>query len=292
MKKWPVTLSTTDPGNFIGIVGVRQGNKNSEILEATIIENGLPKDLSGMRITFQTKINNYLVERNGSIIDAKKGIVQYVFDDYTMQSVGSHIANFTFYKNDDFIDTTQNFKYTVLRAVSKTSGEMGSYWQTVEELMKDLADFINSTKSDIEKWQNYYFEMMQSLKNEIEIFIQNSQNEFLSWFESIKDVLESIDPGGVLLSEIINSRTNSRGTTFNSLRERMDADYWELYSIKATSLSNLVTLHDDRFSFNHEVKKLDTIQTSTLKGSIVIATIDDPNQDTFYLEKVGEIDVQ
>ena len=33
------TLSTTEPYNYIGIQNVRQGNRNTEVLEAILVEN-------------------------------------------------------------------------------------------------------------------------------------------------------------------------------------------------------------------------------------------------------------
>ena len=41
------TLSTTEPYNYIGIQNVRQGNRNTEVLEAILVENALPLDLTG-----------------------------------------------------------------------------------------------------------------------------------------------------------------------------------------------------------------------------------------------------
>lgn len=38
MAKWNVVLSTTEPYNYIGIINVRQGNRNSEVMEAIITE--------------------------------------------------------------------------------------------------------------------------------------------------------------------------------------------------------------------------------------------------------------
>lgn len=52
------------------------------------------------------------------------------------------------------IATTQDFSYFVIKAVSKTEGEMGSYWQTVEDLIADMVAFINENKGDFTAWMN------------------------------------------------------------------------------------------------------------------------------------------
>ena len=45
-------LSTTEPYNYIGIQNVRQGNRNTEVLEAILVENALPLDLTGCEVFF------------------------------------------------------------------------------------------------------------------------------------------------------------------------------------------------------------------------------------------------
>ena len=176
MKKWNVTLSTTEPDNYVGIINVRQGNVNSEVVEAQIVQNGLPLDLTDCTATFQAFLGGeHVVERSCKIIDYKRGIVQYTFDEYTMQSLHRQKANIAFYKGEEEIATTQDFTYFVIHAVSKTSGEMGSYWQTAEDLINDMKDYLNAGKGDFE-----------------------------DWFDSVKDILESIDPGGKLLSEVLD----------------------------------------------------------------------------------------
>ncbi|MBS4460538.1 BppU family phage baseplate upper protein [Lactococcus petauri] len=176
MKKWNVTLSTTEPDNYVGIINVRQGNVNSEVMEAQIVQNGLPLDLTDCTATFQAFLGGeHVVERSCKIIDYKKGIVQYTFDEYTLQSLHKQKANIAFYKGEEEIATTQDFTYFVIHAVSKTPGEMGSYWQTAEDLINDMKDYLNAGKGDFE-----------------------------DWFNSVKDILESIDPGGKLLSEVLD----------------------------------------------------------------------------------------
>nr|DAZ74666.1 MAG TPA: distal tail protein [Caudoviricetes sp.] len=145
-------------------------------MEAQIVQNGLPLDLTDCTATFQAFLGGeHVVERSCKIIDYKKGIVQYIFDEYTMQSLHRQKANIAFYKGEEEIATTQDFTYFVIQAVSKTPGEMGSYWQTAEDLINDMKDYLNAGKGDFE-----------------------------DWFNSVKDILESIDPGGVLLNKVIN----------------------------------------------------------------------------------------
>ncbi|MGM0284896.1 MULTISPECIES: phage baseplate upper protein [unclassified Enterococcus] len=268
MNKWTVTLSTTEPFNYVGILKVRQGNKNTERLEATIIQNGLPIDLTDCRVTFQTIIGGYPVERPCKILRIK-GVVEYVFDEYTMQKTGRHIANIAFYKGDDLIGTTQDFSYFVINAVSKTPGEMGSYWQTVEDLLNDMREYLNANKGDFE-----------------------------SWFESIKEILATIDPGGTLLNEVLDARVDSTGKRHDSIQQRLHTDFLlmeqrikeKLYALPEKEISILTILQDDQFSKNHTVERVGTVKDADCRGELVIAHIGISSNDYFHYKRVGEID--
>ncbi|HCD2479161.1 TPA: phage baseplate upper protein, partial [Enterococcus faecium] len=48
-------------------------------------------------------------------------------------------------------------------------------------------------------------------------------------------------------------------------------------------------LQDDLFSDNHEVEKIETVEFPIEEGALIIATVDDPKQNVFTLEKVGVI---
>ncbi|HAP2770778.1 TPA: phage baseplate upper protein, partial [Enterococcus faecalis] len=88
----------------------------------------------------------------------------------------------------------QNFSYFVVNAASKTEGEMGSYWQSIEDLIEDMTAFINENKGDFTDWMN-------ARKDEFEAWRDAQKTDFTSWFESIKDILKTVDPGGTMLAE-------------------------------------------------------------------------------------------
>lgn len=252
---------------------VRQGNKNSEILEAQIVENGLPFDLSGCKVYFESIVGGkYPVQLASKTIDAKQGKIQYTFDEYSMQCLHRQTADFIIYKGEDIVATTQDFTYFVINAVSKTEGEMGSYWQSVEDLIEDMRDYINS-----------------------------GQDDFDAWFESIKEILAGIDPGGKLLLELMEARVDLQGVKHNSISERLKADFIYLqeqltdqienmkqshYTLHAFDISTLTILQDDKFSQNHETEIVGSVAVDNQRGALVLATVD---KSIFELEKVGEL---
>ncbi|EOL41618.1 hypothetical protein RV11_GL002860 [Enterococcus phoeniculicola] len=261
MSKWKLNLSTTEPAQFIGMIRVRQENKQTESVEVHISENGEPLDLTGGDVFLEVMIGTKAVQSKAVVVDAKKGIIRYTFDSYSMQKIGRiEGAQFVFYKGKSLIGSTQPFSYFVIRAVSQTKGETGSYWQTIEELIEEMTDFINSNKG-----------------------------EFTQWFEEVKNLLYEMDPGGTIVKELMEARKSITGHGYSSLSERLEADFTDLYAIDSSKIDGLITIQDDLFSQNHETVKLADVMFTTEKCARVIATIDDKNQDTFYLSKVGEI---
>lgn len=291
MVKWQATLSTTEPYNYIGIQNVRQGNRNTEVLEAILVENAWSLDLTGCEVFFESVIDNkYPIQRSTKIVNAKKGIIQYTFDEYSMQSLHRQEAYFSIYKGDDLIGTTQNFSYFVINAASKTEGEMGSYWQSIEDLIADMNAFINENKGDFTDWMN-------ARKEEFEAWRDAQKTDFTSWFESIKDILKTIDPGGTMLAELMDARVDIQGVRHNSISERLLADMEylyqklekRLYALEYGEISDLIILQDDAFSLNHETEIVGTVDYPAIDGALVIATVDDTKQNAYVFEKVGEI---
>lgn len=302
MAKWNVSLSTTEPYNYVGMIQVRQGNRNTEVMETTISENGKPYDLTNCKVYFESIVGGkYPVQLGTKIIDAKNGKIQYTFDQYSMQSLHRQTADFMIMKEDELIGTTQDFSYFVIKAVSKTEGEMGSYWQSVEDLIADMVSFINENQGDFTAWMNArkseFEKWRANQQSTFEAWREGQESDYLLWFESIKDILKSVDPGGVMLAELMDARVDVQGVRHTSISERLIADMDYLYQkLRATlftieygEIEVVDILQDDLFSDNHEVEKVSSINYPIEEGALVIATVDDPKQNVFTLEKVGVI---
>ncbi|HBK5085609.1 TPA: phage baseplate upper protein, partial [Enterococcus faecium] len=183
------------------------------------------------------------------------------------------------------------FSYFVINAVSKTEGEMGSYWQSIEDLIADMTDFINENKGDFTDWMNERKEEFDRWREEQENSFQDwregQESDYLSWFESIKDILKTIDPGGTMLAELMDARVDIQGKRHNSISNRLlaDMDYLfeklreSLFTIEYGEIEMVDVLQDDLFSKNHEVEKVETIESNISEGALVIATIDDEKQN-------------
>ncbi|EOA7249107.1 phage baseplate upper protein [Enterococcus faecalis] len=299
MVKWQATLSTTEPYNYVGIINVRQGNKNTEKLEVNIVENALPLDLTNCKVFFESVISNkYPIQRPATVVDARSGIIQYTFDEYSMQSLHRQEAYFTIYNGEELIGSTQNFSYFVIKAASKTEGEMASYWQSIEDLIADMTAFITENQGDFTAWmaarKEEFEKWRKNQQDTFEAWRNGQESDYLLWFESIKDILKTVDPGGTMLVELIDARVDVQGVRHNSLTERLlaDMDYLyqklekRLFTKKYSEISTLYLLQDDNFSVNHEIQIVGNTENPKNEGALIIATIDDAQQNTF---KIGSV---
>lgn len=191
--KWSGVLSTTEPRNDVGIIKVRQGNVNSEVAEFQIVQNNKPYNLTGLTVYFCASFGLNLVEKPAVIVNAAGGRIQYTFDDDSMQSLGRQKGYFSIKKEESKIDSTQDFEYQVESSLMTRSIDGKSYIYKLSALIKILDDFV-----------------------------KNGQKNFNTWFDSVKEILYGVDPGGNILRELIEARKNSSGNIFTSLKERLD----------------------------------------------------------------------
>lgn len=288
MSKWSLTLSTTEPYNNVGLIKVRQSNKNSEIFDIAITENSAPYNLSGLRVFFCTHFYPYTtIEKEAQITNPKDGRVIFTMDNDCMQSIGNQTAYFEIYRDDDLMASTQDFRYTIQTSIEKELMDGESYIQRLEDLLKQLKDQMDKSQAEVDKWLEDNRKNIDALMKEMNQFFDDKKDEFSEWFDSVKDILESVDPGGILLSEIVNARISKRSNkTFKTLAERLEYMENSHYTIPYRISNTEMTLRDDNFSKRHDTLQITTVTTDSNMPGLVIATIDDSKQDTFYLKEV------
>lgn len=288
MSKWSITLSTTEPYNNVGLIKVRQSNKNSEIFDIAITENSTPYNLTGLQVFFCTHFYPYTtIEKEAQVTNAKDGEISFTMDNDCMQSVGNQTAYFEIYRNDDLMASTQDFRYTIQSSIEKELMDGESYIQRLEDLLKQLKDQMDKSQAEVDKWLEDNRKNIDALMKEMNQFFDDKKNDFSEWFDSVKDILESIDPGGVLLSEIVNARKSQHSNkTFKTLADRLEYMENSHYTLSYKSINDEMTLQDNSFSKRHDIIQITSVTTNSNMPGLVIATIDDSKQDTFYLKEV------
>lgn len=111
-------------------------------------------------------------------------------------------------------------------------------------------------------------------------------------FDNLNDKFNDQIEGSTTDGEIIAARRSGiSGKKYKLLGDRLDDMEESHFTLKEKEVGVLITLQDDRFSINYEVQKTIEVNDSSDFSALVIAEIGNTVQDTFYLEKVGEIDV-
>ncbi|ODJ59866.1 BppU family phage baseplate upper protein [Brochothrix thermosphacta] len=196
MTVYQFKLSTTAVANQVELIRVRQDDDESQIFRATIFEDGKVKNLNGVSAEFNmVDAQHYIVVDDARIVDATNGIVEYQLRKEAMLSVGRCNAYFSFKSNKEVVYSTKDFNYNVI-------------WSALSSPMHQGCDYV-WTASDL----------IDSLKD----WIEHAMGDFDDWFESVKEILASIDPGGVILNELFASRKSEPfGIEHKTLQARVN----------------------------------------------------------------------
>lgn len=219
-----ITLSTTEPNNNIGIVKLRHADVNSQEIVARIVESGQPKSFEGLQPFFclmaQEVTGQGVSEESIVSFDAKNGTLNYIASDNALQMVGRNEAYFSFRKQagDQWIEqfSTRTFHYIVEKSIYSQPFKDSNYWWTFKELNRIFNQYIEDGKKS---WEEFV--------------------------ESNREILESIDPGGVLLEKVVDIEkiVNEKVPTGFKFVLEHDSEYQP--EVKVTSYKNAIGTETD-----------------------------------------------
>lgn len=185
MTEYKMSLSTTEPNNFIGLVKIRQADENTQVFVANIYEGGIAKSFKGLVPFFclmpQGITGQGITEEKVQSFDDTKGSLRYTVSANAMQYTGENIAYFSFRKSNGdgtFSEqfSTRNFAYLVEKSIYTVEFKDSNYWWTFKELVR----------------------------------------QFENWISDTKDIINSLDPSGKILGELIDARG-----TYTKLADRL-----------------------------------------------------------------------
>ncbi|MBE9895260.1 phage baseplate upper protein [Enterococcus casseliflavus] len=273
-----LTLSVTEPNNDVGLIKVRQGDDNTIVFDVRILEESKIKSFRGLKPFFclmaRELTGQGVSEEPVSDFDEVNGTLKYTLSANAFQMIGRNEAYFSFRKelskgrwSEQF--STRSFFFMVEKSIYTQPFKDSNYWWTFRELYRQFIEYQESGK---ESW--------------------------LDFIDKNKEILESIDPGGKLLSEILNARNDLSGDEHDSLNERLVADLIDIenklleksYTKLSSEINIYSILEDEKFSINHSIEKLGKVSVSDRNGALMVGTIDDEKQNVFRFELAGEID--
>lgn len=182
---YKMTLSTTDY-NLVGDIKVRQADDETQVFEVSIIENGLIKSFNGLTPFFCLMAREItgqgVSEERVGTFDGAKGTLKYTLSANALQMVGRNEAYFSFRKESSsgrWVEqfSTKSFFYTVEKSIYTQPFKDSNYWFTFNELYQK---FLNYQENGKTSWEDFV--------------------------EQNKEILESVDPSGRVLNELIGAR--------------------------------------------------------------------------------------
>lgn len=203
-----ITLSTSEPNNEVGNLKIRQGDEQTQTLVANITENGVPKPFVGLQPFFCAKLGQtaglgIIEQKVTGTMNPANGTLEYVMQPEDWQQLGRQTAYFSFRKmvNDhEWTEqfSTRDFNYNVIKS---------AFSEGLREVKKDGSTYVWT----IEDMLRLFKEYMASGKTDWEEFVEQN-----------REILESVDPGGKLIGELIEARRPSGGEAYATLGERLD----------------------------------------------------------------------
>lgn len=185
-------LSLTEPNHQI-FLRFRQDDTQTQTLSVEITANGKLFPFTGYTVEFvnitRSDSGQPIIEKVEEVYPQESRI-EFTLSARSLQWLGKNVAYFSFRDEDgNEVFSTNNFEYEVVHGVHKGPIlDSGYLWQ-VDEIIE-----------------------------RIKAYMVENQAEWEKFVEDNREFLESFDPGGKILTEIIDARGN-----YNSLAERLAA---------------------------------------------------------------------
>ncbi|EQC57307.1 hypothetical protein LLT6_11075 [Lactococcus cremoris subsp. cremoris TIFN6] len=144
MTKHFITLSTTEPNNYVGLLKMRQGDINTQTIQATITANGQLFNFDHLAVFFNAVLPNGNVIRDKvTEVDYINSKLNYVVANSFLQEVAQVTAWFSFENGDKIIDSTKNFQYSVIGGWKECIPQ-GNYIYELSEIQREIEEIIGN----------------------------------------------------------------------------------------------------------------------------------------------------
>ncbi|WP_282671717.1 SGNH/GDSL hydrolase family protein [Lactococcus lactis] len=144
MSDYSVTLSTTEPNNYVGLIKLRQGDVASQSIQATITANGQLFNFHHLAVFFNAVLPNGNVVRDKvTEVDYVNSKLNYIVADSFLQEVTQVTAWFSFENDEKIIDSTKNFQYSVIGGWKECIPQ-GNYIYELSEIQREIEEIIGN----------------------------------------------------------------------------------------------------------------------------------------------------
>ncbi|WP_251900912.1 SGNH/GDSL hydrolase family protein [Lactococcus lactis] len=208
MTEHIITLSTTEPNNYVGLLKMRQGDIASQSIQTIITANGQLFNFDHLAVFFNAVLPNGNVVRDKvTEVDYVNSKLNYIVADSFLQEVAQVTAWFSFENDEKIIDSTKNFQYSVIGGWKECIPQ-GNYIYELSEIQREIEEIIGNkdfssliNKIDLLKTDFDYLDDTKASK--VEMDTKASKQDLASAITSQDDKIANIvngTPKGVYAS--------------------------------------------------------------------------------------------
>ncbi len=191
-----ITLSTTEPNNYVGLLKMRQGDTNTQEIEATITANGQLFKFDRLSVFFNAVLPNGNVIRDKvTEVNYVNSKLNYVVADSFLQEVAQVTAWFSFENGEKIIDSTKNFQYSVIGGWKECIPQ-GNYIYELSEIQREIEEIISNKDfttllSELDFLKTNIAYLDNNIKT-IKADLNNSINDKLSQISSVPETFANL----------------------------------------------------------------------------------------------------
>lgn len=247
MSDYSVTLSTTEPNNYVGLIKLRQGDVASQSIQATITANGQLFNFDHLAVFFNAVLpNGYVVRDKVTNVDYANSKLNYVVADSFLQEVAQVTAWFSFENDEKIIDSTKNFQYSVIGGWKECIPQ-GNYIYELSEIQREIEEIIGnkdftSLISKISSLESNLKTRIDDLENETtaQLAQKVGNGKLASMADMDQDVKTAMTGGSVAVvgentvieKNVVDKQITPRKTSFleQDSDNVLDPDFKKLYN--------------------------------------------------------------
>ena len=218
MSDYSVTLSTTEPNNYVRLIKLRQGDVASQSIQATITANGQLFNFDRLAVFFNAVLPNGNVVRDKVTgVDYVNSKLSYIVADSFLQEVAQVTAWFSFENDEKIIDSTKNFQYSVI-AGWKECIPQGNYIYELSEIQREIEEIIGNKDftSFLNKIDSLSTELVD-LKNKV-VFLDQQEADVKNLQSQINTNKTDISNTNSRIDNLIVTAGNGNSGEINDLR--------------------------------------------------------------------------